>query len=184
MVSRAAITAILPRQAQVRNRDLIGEMRVTPQRLVPFAALLMLLVVWSLAGAGSNEYFVYVGTYTRTHGKGIYKFRFQPSTGKLTPLSLAAEMPNPSYLAVHPNQRFLYAETEHEGEDTPGKNNTVSAFAIDPKTGALTLLNKVSSRGEGPAQIVVDPAGKGLMAANYRSGSVALLPILPDGRLG
>ena len=159
-------------------------MRVTPQRLVPFAALLMLLVVWSLAGAGSNEYFVYVGTYTRTHGKGIYKFRFQPSTGKLTPLSLAAEMPNPSYLAVHPNQRFLYAETEHEGEDTPGKNNTVSAFAIDPKTGALTLLNKVSSRGEGPAQIVVDPAGKGLMAANYRSGSVALLPILPDGRLG
>ncbi len=138
----------------------------------------------SLAEAAGGHYFVYVGTYTRTKGKGIYAFRFQPATGKPTALTLAAEMPNPSFLAVHPNQRFLYAETEHEGEDLAGKNNTISAFAIDRGTGALTFLNKVSSRGEGPAHIAVDKTGKMLLAANYRSGSVALMPILEDGRLG
>jgi 6-phosphogluconolactonase len=68
--------------------------------------------------------------------------------------SLAAETPSPAFLAVH------------------------------PKTGALTLLNQVSCRGEGPPHIVVDKTGKALLAANYRSGSLALLPILPDGRLG
>ena len=85
---------------------------------------------------------------------------------------------------MHPNQKFLYAGNEHEGEDLPGKNNTVSAFAIDPKTGALTFLNRVSCRGEGPAHIAVNKTGKALLAANYRSGSLALLPIQADGRLG
>jgi 6-phosphogluconolactonase len=65
-----------------------------------------------------------------------------------------------------------------------GKNSTVSAYAVDPKTGALTFLNKVSCRGEGPAHIAVDKTGKALLAANYRSGSLAVMPILPDGRLG
>jgi 6-phosphogluconolactonase len=136
------------------------------------------------AVAADQEYFVYVGTYTRSHGKGIYNFRFQPATGKLTPVSLAAETASPSFLAVHPNQKFLYAVNEHEGPDVRGKNNTVSAYAIDPKTGNLTFLNKVSSRGEGPAHIVFDRSGKHLLVLNYRSGSLALLPILPDGRLG
>ena len=133
--------------------------------------------------AKGEEYLVYIGTYTRSRGKGIYKFRFQPATGKLTPVTLAAETPNPSFLAVHPNRRFLYAGNEHEGEDQPGKNNTISAFALDRKSGALTFLNRISCRGEGPAHIVVDRDGKGLIASNYRSGSVALLPIGADGRL-
>jgi 6-phosphogluconolactonase len=145
--------------------------------------LSLLLLAWT-ALAASPDYFVYIGTYTRTHGKGIYTFRFQPATGKLTPLSLAAETSSPSFLAVHPNQKFLYAANEHEGPDQPGKNNTVSAYAIDPKTGTLTFLNKVSSQGEGPAHIVIDKLGKFVLVLNYRSGSVALLPIQPDGRLG
>ena len=145
--------------------------------------LSLLLLTWT-ALAASPDYFVYIGTYTRTHGKGIYTFRFQPATGRLTPLSLAAETSSPSFLAVHPNQKFLYAANEHEGPDQPGKNNTVSAYAIDPKTGTLTFLNKVSSQGEGPAHIVIDKLGKFVLVLNYRSGSVALLPIQPDGRLG
>jgi 6-phosphogluconolactonase len=159
-------------------------MLVNPKCIRALAGLLLFLLVASVAGAASGEYFVYIGTYTRTHGKGIYTFRFNPATGKMTALTLAAEISSPSFLAVHPNKKFLYAETEHEGEDVASKNNTVSAFAIDPKTGALTFLNKVSSHGEGPAHIAVDKTGKGLLASNYRSGSVALLPILPDGRLG
>ena len=145
--------------------------------------LLPLLLLTSTAFAASPEYFVYIGTYTRTHGKGIYTFRFQPATGRLTPLALAAETSSPSFLAVHPNQRFLYAANEHEGPDQPGKNNTVSAYAIDRTTGSLQFLNKVSCQGEGPAHIVVDKSGKFLLVLNYRSGSVALLPIEVDGRL-
>ena len=145
--------------------------------------LLSLLLLAATAFADSPEYFVYIGTYTRTHGKGIYTFRFQPATGKLTPLSLAAETSSPSFLAVHPNQKFLYAANEHEGPDQPGKNNTVSAYAIDPTTGSLHFLNKVSCQGEGPAHIVIDNSGKFLLVLNYRSGSVALLPIQADGQL-
>jgi len=156
-------------------------MRVTIELCRALAGLLLIALGASAAG---GEYFVYIGTYTRSHGKGVYTFRFQPASGKVTALSLAAEIPNPSFLAVHPSGKFLYAESEHEGEDLAGKNNTVSAFAIDRATGALTFLNKVSSRGEGPAHIAVDKEGKALLAANYRSGSVALLPILADGRLG
>jgi 6-phosphogluconolactonase len=148
------------------------------------AVLFLFLLSASIAAAAAGEYFVYIGTYTLRRGKGIYTFRFQPATGKVTAPSLAAETPSPAFLAVHPNQKFLYAANEHDGPDVAGRNSTVSAYAVDPKTGALTFLNKVSCRGEGPAHIAVDKTGKALLAANYRSGSLALMPILPDGRLG
>lgn len=139
--------------------------------------------------AASSDYFVFVGTYTQTPsgqtpGKGIYTFRFQPATGKLTPVSLAAETASPSFLAVHPNQKFLYAANEHEKDEAPGQENTVSAYAIEPKTGKLTFLNKVSCKGKGPAHVLTDKMGKFLLVLNYQSGSLALLPIHPDGRLG
>jgi len=159
-------------------------MCVQPKPIRALAGLLLFLLGASIAAAAGGEYFVYIGTYTRSRGKGIYTFRFQPAGARLTAVSLAAETPSPSFLAVHPNRKFLYAANEHDGPDVPGKNSTVSAYAIDPKTGALTLLNKVSSHGEGPAHIAVDKTGKALLAANYRSGSLALLPILADGRLG
>ena len=135
------------------------------------------------APGSGNEYFVYFGTYNRTAGRGIYAYRFQPASGRLTSMGLVAETPHPSFLAVHPTNRFLYAANEHEGEDLPGKNNTVSAFAVDAATGRLSFLNRVSSRGEGPAHISIDRTGRMLLAANYRSGSVAALPIQRDGRL-
>jgi 6-phosphogluconolactonase len=159
-------------------------MRIDRKQIRLLAGLLLFLLGASVAGAASGEYFVYIGSYTLRRGKGIYTFRFQPATGKPTALSLAAEAPSPSFLAVHPNRKFLYASNEHEGEDLAGKNNTVSAYAIDARTGTLTFLNKVSCRGEGPAHIAVDKTGKALLAANYRSGSLALLPIQADGRLG
>lgn len=138
------------------------------------------------AGAkpAGGAYFVYFGTYTINVGKGIYAARFDPSTGQLTPMGLVAETSSPSFLAVHPSGRFLYAANEHNGEDKPGKNDTVSAFAVDRTTGKLTFLNKVSSGGEGPCAISMDRAGTTLFVANYRSGSVAVLPIGADGHLG
>ncbi len=135
------------------------------------------------ASAPSNgEYLVYVGTYTRKTSKGLYAFRFNTSTGKLTSLGLAAEIPSPSFVAANPNGRFLYASNEREYNEVMG--NTVSAFAIDPETGHLTLLKRTSSAGDGPAHILVDPTGKVLVVNNYRGGNVAVLPIEADGTLG
>ncbi len=123
------------------------------------------------------DWITYIGTYTRQDSKGIYAYRFQPATGKLTPLGLAAETSNPSFLAVAPNQRFLYAANEN----SPG---TISAFAVQPGTGRLKLLNAVSSRGAGPCHVAFDKTGKWLFAANYSSGSVAVFPVHEDGTLG
>jgi 6-phosphogluconolactonase len=151
---------------------------------IAFAVLASLLLPAAAAAAGSGEYFVYVGTYTRDQSKGIYAYRFQPSSGKVTPIGLVAETPNPSWLSVHPSQRYLYAANESELKPEPGKLSNVTSFAIDRKTGKLTLLNRVSTGGLGPCHLSLDKAGKWLMLANYRSGSVAVLRVQPDGRLG
>jgi 6-phosphogluconolactonase len=129
-----------------------------------------------------DEYWMYVGTYTRVSSKGIYAFRFQPSTGRVFPIRLAAETVNPSFLAAHPNHRFLYAVSEVSNYE--GKNGYVSALSIDLKTGHLTLLNKVSTGGSDPCHLAVDKSGEWLVVANYSSGSVSVLPIEADGKLG
>ncbi len=122
--------------------------------------------------------FVYVGTYTRGNSKGIYRLRFDPVAGTLSQPSLAAEISSPSFLAIHPNRRFLYAISEG-GPQSSG----VSAFAIDPAAGALTLLNQVHPGGRGLCHVSVDNEGKNALVASYGSGSVAVLPIADDGRL-
>jgi 6-phosphogluconolactonase len=136
------------------------------------------------AKAAKGEYIAYVGTYTRPNkSKGIYAWRFQPATGKLTPIGLVAETTSPSFLAIHPNRKFLYAVNEisnYEGK----KAGSVSSFAMDTKTGQLKLLNTVSSKGDGPCHLVVDPSGKWLYVANYGGGSVAEYPVHDDGSLG
>jgi 6-phosphogluconolactonase len=129
-----------------------------------------------------GDYFVYVGSYTAAASKGVYAWRFTPATGKLTSLGLVAETVNPAQLWASPNGKNLYA-VNWQGSDTV-KGDTVSAYAIDGKTGTLTFLNKVSSEGVQPNQVVVDPTGKFAVTVNYNGGMVAALPIGPDGRLG
>jgi 6-phosphogluconolactonase len=126
---------------------------------------------------------VYVGTYTGETSKGIYVSELNPATGALSKAELAAEVKNPSFLAIHPNHQHLYAVSEvadSNGKPTGG----VCAFAIDAKSGKLKLLNQQSSQGAGPCHLVVDRAGKNVLVANYGSGSCACLPISADGRLG
>jgi 6-phosphogluconolactonase len=149
--------------------------------------ILPLLAVCAVAAPApsKHEYLVYVGTYTLegSTSKGIYAYRFNPDTAELTAIGLAAETTNPSFLAVHPNHRFLYAVNEtpnYKGQ----KSGAVSAFAIDRATGKLTLLNEVASRGADPCYITVDKTGKFVLVANYTGGSVAVFPVLEDGRLG
>jgi 6-phosphogluconolactonase len=122
----------------------------------------------------------FVGTYTDGKSKGIYSFRFDLASGKAAAPVLAAESESPSFLAVHPGGRFLYAANEIF---RPG-GGMASAFAVDPGKGTLSLLNRESSAGTGPCHLSVDATGKVLLVANYGDGIVAALPIGPDGRLG
>lgn len=134
------------------------------------------------AGDGAS-FLVYVGTYASGGGKGIYAYRFNSQTGKLIDLGLAAEASDPSFLATSQSGRFLYAVNEiatYQGQPA----GSVSSYAIHPETGKLTLLNTVSTRGPGPAHIVVDRSGKSVLVANYDLGSVAVFPILENGGLG
>jgi 6-phosphogluconolactonase len=125
---------------------------------------------------------VYVGTYTRGDSKGIYRFDLDLATGKLSNKELAAQVADPSFLAIHPNHKFLYSVNEIE--DAAGKKSGgVSAFAIDPKTGNLTLLNQQTSGGPGPCHITVDKEGKNVLIANYGGGSAEVLPINDKGAL-
>lgn len=130
-----------------------------------------------------KEYLVYVGTYTGRGSQGIYAYRFDAASGRVTPLGLAAESTNPTFLAVAPSGRFLYAVNE-VSNFRGVKSGGVSAFAIDHQTGMLTFLNEVASRGTGPCYISLDQTGKYVLVANYSSGSVATFPVLADGRLG
>jgi 6-phosphogluconolactonase len=149
--------------------------------LVVISAPLMLLFSAPAAkkAAAKNHYLAYVGTYTtKTNSKGIYSFHFDTATGQLSAIGVAAETPDPSWVAVHPNGKYLYAANE------AGKASTVSAFVVDAKSGKLTLLNQRPSLGEDPCYLSFDKTGKYLFVANYTSGTIAVFPILADGRLG
>ncbi|MBI3850591.1 MAG: lactonase family protein [Verrucomicrobia bacterium] len=125
---------------------------------------------------------VYFGTYSNAKSKGIYVSRLDLVTGKLSDPELAVETTNPSFLALHPSHRFLYAVGEMENFGGK-KTGAVSAFAIDTATGRLTLLNQKASGGAGPCHLVVDKTGKNVLVANYSGGSVAVLRIESDGKL-
>jgi 6-phosphogluconolactonase len=130
-------------------------------------------------------HWVYIGTYSGAKSRGIYRSRFDPGTGRLDAPELAAEAQNPSFLAVHPQGPTLYAaERPLLYAVNELGTGSVSAYAVDRATGSLRLLNRQSSRGAGPCHLSVDRAGRHVLVANYGGGSVAVLPIEADGRLG
>jgi 6-phosphogluconolactonase len=125
---------------------------------------------------------LYVGSYTG-NGQGIYLFSMNTSTGKLTQVKVAAAVPSPSWMAIHPQGRYLYAVNEISNFNGT-TSGSVSAFSINRATGDLTFLNVVSSQGGGPAHLSVDPLGQFVFVANYGGGSIAVLPIQLNGSLG
>jgi 6-phosphogluconolactonase len=135
-------------------------------------------------GAPSSEWRLYVGTYTgEGASRGIYHLSIDKEAGTLRSAGLAAETASPSFLALAPNGRWLYAAnelTELAGRPTGG----VTAFARDPATAALTSLGQQPSRGGAPCYVKVDRAGRYVLVANYVGGNVALLPIAANGALG
>src|SRR6266700_1143830 len=147
------------------------------------SAVCLLFSAFAASHAASKNYLLYVGTYTNTESKGIYAYRYDAKSGKVSPLGLAAETASPSFLAVAAGHKFLYAVNEvsdYKGEASGG----VTAFAIDRKTGKLRELNEVASRGADPCYIALDKSGKYVLVANYNGGNVAAFPLTADGQIG
>lgn len=124
--------------------------------------------------------FAYVGSFTsaqrRARGEGISVFSMNPATGAWTHVQTLGDLVNPSFLVTSRDGRFLYS--------VHGDGDYATAFAIDPATGRIRLLNRGATGGRNGVRQAIDPSGKWLVVANYASGSVAVLPIRPDGSLG
>src|SRR5262245_27228783 len=151
-------------------------------RLSACVALVAALEMTASAAAQPDKLRVYIGTYTGKNSKGVYRADLDVATGKLSQPELAGEVVSPSFLAIHPNGKFLYTVNEvgmFQGE----KAGAVTAFAIETN-GNLKQLNQQSSKGTGPCHIIVDKAGKNVLVANYGGGSATVLPIQADGKLG
>jgi 6-phosphogluconolactonase len=148
------------------------------KRFLAGAWLLFLVLPGS---APAREFFVYFGTYTSAKSQGIYVSRFDSAAGQLSAPQLAAETKSPSFLALHPNVRFLYAVEESSTVGGTGQGG-VTAFGIEPG-GKLKVLNTRPSGGSGPCHLALNATGQWLIAANYGSGSVGALRVRKDGTL-
>lgn len=163
---------------------------VFPRRMLPrFTAWLGsfagLVTAFSMSSTTTiaETYLAYVGTYTGPNSAGIHAWRFDSTTGKATPIGVVATTINPTFLAIHPDGRHLYAANETDTwQGKPG--GYVTAYKIDKASGNLTELGQQSTVGAGPCHLNVDATGKALVAVNYGGGSLASFPIHPDGSLG
>jgi 6-phosphogluconolactonase len=154
-----------------------------PSRTSSLLAAMMLLSASARAAhplvspaVRAARFIMYVGSYTAGRSRGIYAWKFNSRDGSISPLGLMAGAAQPAHLWIAPDDRTLYAVNW----ETDGG---VSAYHINPKNGALTFLNKVSSHGAQPNQVVVDPSGRVAVTVNYTSGSLAAYKLEPDGRL-
>ncbi len=173
-----------------------------PKRVRASVALLATIpIIFGSRPAQSDEtdwpLMAYVGTFSAPlrdvlptqvdlppgNGRGIHLFQVNRASGAMTPAGVHEMGTSPSCLVLNTTGTRLYSanETDRVGEN---KEGTVSAFSIDPASGQLTLLNTIQSGGAGPTYVSIHPTGRFILVANYFGGSVAVLPILPDGRLG
>ena len=128
-----------------------------------------------------SDIIAYIGTYTRDGSEGIYIHRYDAETGQLSPVGSAGSE-NPSFLAIHPTGRFLYAVNEIS-EFNGEKAGAISAFSISDETSELSFINQQSTGGPGPCHLNIDATGQYAVVANYGGGSTCLLPINEDGSL-
>lgn len=128
----------------------------------------------------AQEYYLLVGTYNSSKSEGVYVYRFNSANGNTIEIS-HIKTSNPSFLAVSPDEKFVY--TVHEDADKNGKGGEVASFSFDKSKGMLTFINKQSSGGDHPCYVAVDKTGKWVFAGNYTSGSLAMLKANKDGHL-
>lgn len=145
---------------------------------------LSILAVKTIAAASASDHVALLGTYTGEESRGIYAVRLDTATGALSTPELVAELPNPEFLALHPNGKIVYALTRVDGPGT-GSSGAVAAFTVDSQTGKLTPLNVQSTNSSGSlTHLAVDGTGRMLVAASYGGAYTVSFRIEPDGRLG
>ena len=142
----------------------------------------LLLAMLCCGSFGEAAPFVtaYVGTGTESPSEGIYAFRFDEADGALEPLGLAATTPNPAFLVMSPDGRFLYAVNEAT-RDNKSNGRTVVAFAVEGGGPQLKFIDKEPCGGDRPVAIAIDPKGRFVFVANFASGTTSALRIRPDG---
>lgn len=130
----------------------------------------------------ADDPLLFISSFAGGEKGAVTAYRLSLADGTLSPQARTGGVENPFFLAVSPDGRFLYAV--HALAFGGQEHEEVAAYAIDPKNGALTLLNRQSAKGSATCHLDVDATGKTLLLANYSSGSVAALPIRDDGSLG
>jgi 6-phosphogluconolactonase len=144
--------------------------------------LFCLILLCALNAAAQNNHYLLIGTYTGPKSEGIYVYKFNSSTGDNSFVSVVKSS-NPSFLAVSPNNKFVYAVNENADSTRFTVGGNISAFAFNKTTGILTDINKQPSGGKHPCYVAVDKTGRWVFAGNYSSGSIGLLHANNDGSL-
>lgn len=142
--------------------------------------LFLLLSVFAFVAQAQQHYLI-TGTYTTGKSEGIYVYQFNSIEGSAKEVS-HVKISNPSFVSVSPNEQFVYAVQEDAANN--GKGGEIAAFSFNKQTGLLTYINEQPSGGDHPCYVAVDKTGKWVVAGNYSSGSLSVLPVLPDGSLG
>ena len=149
--------------------------------------LLTLSFIFSLTVIGQpvpsvrEEHYMIVGTYDSPKSEGVYVYKFNGNDGTAKEIS-HIKTPNASFVAVSPNEKFIYAVNEDAPKD--GKGGEIVAFTFNKENGSLSLINKQPSGGDHPCHVEVDKTGKWVFASNYSSGSLSVFPVNADGGLG
>ncbi len=161
------------------------------RHVLRFALLFVLYLLCGFAVCGpsraadhkdNDKMLVFVGTYTSGADQGVYTCELDLATGELKKLAASGNVKGPSFVALHPNHKFLYAVSE-VADYKDSNTGAVTSFTLDPVTGKLAPLNHQSSTSAGPCHLVVDRQGKNVLVANYGGATAAVLPIGTDGKL-
>lgn len=142
---------------------------------ITFLALILLISLCSTA----QKFYLFAGTYTSKDSKGIYVYNFDAATGTAELVSNTDSAANPSYLAISPNKKYIYAVNETHGDS----GGHVSAYTFDKNTGKLSFINQQSSGGDDPCYVSVSKNNNWVVIANYNGGSCAAFPVNNDGSL-
>lgn len=149
--------------------------------MIRICYFLSLFLSIALLTAAQNQHYLITGTYTPGKSEGIYVYLFNSKDGSSKEMS-HVKISNPSFVAVSPDERFVYAVKEEAAEN--GKGGEIAAFSFSKSTGMLSLINQQASGGDHPCYVSIDKTGRWVVAGNYSSGSLAVLPVQSDGSLG
>ncbi len=142
--------------------------------------ILTIVLPLLLIAEGSKENYLIVGTYTGGKSEGIYVYKFNSEDGTHKEVS-HIKASNPSFIAVSPDEKYIYAVNE---DAKVGHGGDIAAYSFNKENGTLTLLNKQPTGGDHPCYVDIDKTGKWVFAANYSSGSLSVFPVTAEGSLG